>query len=82
MIIQDIPGYILCIENLMCSQLLLNLKPLLKNFSPPQSNKPKPIMVANLLPTSLIFFLTIQGIYHRLTCPHTSQQKWDCREKT
>jgi len=56
MIIQDIPGYILCIENLMCSQLLLNLKPLLKNFSPPQSNKSKPIMVANLLPTSLIFF--------------------------
>jgi hypothetical protein len=56
MIIQDIPGYILCKENLMCSPLLLRLKPLLKNFSPPQSNKSKLIMVANLLLTSLKSF--------------------------
>ena len=31
-------------------------------------------MVESLLLTSLNFFFIAQGIYHRLTCPHTSRQ--------
>jgi hypothetical protein len=50
MIIHDILGYILCKENLMCSELLFSLKPLLKIFSLPQSNKSKLIMVAYFQP--------------------------------